>query len=272
MSFDASIEPKVIVYRARNLVNGHSYIGFTTKGLAYREKRHRESANSRHGGFRFHHAMRKYGQENFVFEVLMDFQDDEELAKIFEREAIEGWKPEYNLTAGGDGGSVHPDTARKISVANKGQTPVFKGRKFSAEALAKFRASRLTAPKPHPRLGAVVSAETRRKMSESNKGKVSPNKGKTFSEEIRQRMTVAARARPPRETTEKLRASLRLAAKKAHAAIRKPVRCINDSRVFGSAIEADTFYGLVPRTVSKRITRPRKAKDGLQFEYLSGDK
>lgn len=269
---EAVKEPKIIVYRARNLVNGHAYIGFTTKGLAHREKRHRESANSQHGGFRFHRAIRKYGHENFVFEVLMDFLDDEELAKVYEWEVISKYKPEYNISAGGDGGSVHPDTARKISAANKGQTPVFKGRKFSAEALAKFRASRIAAPKPHPRLGAVVSAETRRKMSEANKGKTSPNKGKTFSEEIRQRMTVAARARPPRVVTEELRASLRLSAKKAHAAIRKPVRCINDGRVFGSAVEAGTFYGFAHNAVSKRITRPRKTKDGLQFEYVLGDK
>ncbi len=119
----AAAPTSVIVYRARNLVNGHSYIGFTTKGLAKRESQHRRDGRL---GYlrcaRFSSALKKYGDENFVFEVMYDFDGDEELAKLYEIEAIEKYRPEYNLSRGGDGGSLAEETKQRISASNLGKS------------------------------------------------------------------------------------------------------------------------------------------------------
>lgn len=112
-----------IVYRARNLVNGHSYIGFTTKGLVKRESQHRRDGRL---GYlrcaRFSRALKKYGDENFVFEVMYDFNGDEDFAKLYEIEAIEKYRPEYNLSRGGDGGSLAEETKQRISAGNLGKS------------------------------------------------------------------------------------------------------------------------------------------------------
>lgn len=53
----------VIVYRAVNVVNGHSYIGFTTQGLSRRVQNHRRVAGVG-GGWKLHAAIRKYGVDS----------------------------------------------------------------------------------------------------------------------------------------------------------------------------------------------------------------
>ena len=153
-----------IVYQARNLVNGHRYIGFTTQGLSVRERKHRKIGQRSEGGFHFHSALRKYGDENFVFELLGGFGDDEDLAKMYEREAIEAYKPEYNLSHGGEGGSMPEITRQRISAANKGRVGPMLGRKFTLEHCAKIRAN--TKGKPHMAVrGVPLSEERRRKIS-----------------------------------------------------------------------------------------------------------
>ena len=264
---NVAFEPQVIVYKATNLVNGHWYVGFTTKGLKYREKMHRYH---RSNASVLRHAINKHGQENFTFEMLADFQGDEDLAKMYEREMIEKYRPEYNLNYGGDGGTAHPDTREKISAANKGRPSFLKGRKFSPEALAKWRATRAENGKPWGNTGKKASPEKLAKMRAAALGKPSPMKGKTYSVEVRQRMAEAARTRKPRTYTEADIARVREMAKKAHAAIRKPVRCLNDGRVFASAREACAFYGLYKNAVSKAASGETKAtKTGLRFEYLT---
>lgn len=122
-----------IVYQARNTLTGHRYIGFTTQGLDVRKAQHLKSARVKQPRFRFQHAIAKYGPENFTFEVLGDFGDDEDLAKVYEIEAIAKYKPEYNLSYGGEGGALSPETRAKISAARVGMPGTNTGKKFSRE-------------------------------------------------------------------------------------------------------------------------------------------
>ena len=255
---------QAIVYKAVNTTNGHWYVGFTTRGLRERERQHR---HGRGNTSILRRAIDKYGQEAFTFEVLYDFQGDEELAKLYEREMIAKYCPEYNLNYGGDGGSTHPDTRAKISAANKGKTPVFKGRKWTEEA--RLRMKEAKAGKPGPWAGKKRSAETVEKMRAAATGKPSAMKGKTYSQEIRERMSAAARTRKPRDYTEEDKNRIRSVAHLGHAKIRKQVRCLLDGQIFPSAAAASRHYGMRDRTVSRLITGdlpPRK--DGLCFEYV----
>lgn len=266
---NVAFEPKVIVYKATNLVNGHWYVGFTTKGLAYRERMHRYH---RSNASLLRHAINKHGQENFVFEMLADFDGDEELAKLYEREMIEKHRPEYNLNYGGDGGTTHPDTRRKISESNKGRAPVFKGRKWSEEALSKFRATKARNGKPAGNTGKKASPEKLAKMRAAALGKPSPMKGKTHTPEVRARMSEAAKnrkRRPP--TTEATKEKLRAALRKGHATNRRPVRCLEDGKVFAGATDADRFYGFRLRSVSKVVLGETKSTHGLHFVYADED-
>ena len=58
------------IYRVTNKVNGHFYIGKTTKSLNERLNGHFYRA--KHGSnTKLHNAMRKYGFDNFIIEPIL---------------------------------------------------------------------------------------------------------------------------------------------------------------------------------------------------------
>ena len=113
---------KAILYRATNLINGKIYIGITTKGLRKRFKVHRDAAGQGRGSL-IGAAIRKYGKNNLKFETIL-VCPSWEYAKEMERRCIAAFRPEYNLTAGGDGclGYKHtPASLKRLSEAHKGK-------------------------------------------------------------------------------------------------------------------------------------------------------
>lgn len=281
-----------IVYQAKNLVNGYRYIGFTTQGLEKRKYQHLWAAR-KSSTYYFHNAIRKHGAENFVFEVLGDFDGDADLAKLYEFEAIAKYRPEYNLTYGGEGGTMHESTRKKIAAANsrrvytdemrKNAGAANIGSKRSPETKAKMRAAQLGrkhTPETIEKMRVVckhpASDEARAKMSATRKGRVSPAKGKKWSAEARLKVSLARKGRPSplkgvkvtEEHKQNIRAALRLAPQPSREKISKPVRCLNDGKVFSSAREADRFYGF-PMNSTARYARGRNSnKNGFRFEYV----
>ena len=282
----------VIAYRARNLVNGHSYIGYTARGLKVRKNQHLWVAR-KGGGHHFHRALRKYGEENFVFEVLGDFGDDEDLAKIYEIEAIAKYRPEYNLSYGGEGGTMHESTRKKIAEANsrrvitdeirKNIGDAQRGTKRSTETRAKMRAAQLGrkhTPETLEKMraistGYVHTEEARAKMSVARRGRASPSKGKKWSAEARLRVSLARKGKPSPlkgvALTEEHKSNIRagqLLNPPSREKLSKPVRCLNDGRVFPSANAADRFYGLPPGSASRFARGHNKSLKGFSFEYV----
>ena len=112
-----------IVYIAVNTVNGKRYIGLTRVGLAKRRKTHLMNARRDHGHHNqyFYAALRKYGEYAFVFSELSHHASYVE-ACAAERNAIAALRPEYNLTAGGEGVIGHrhnEETRQKMSARAK---------------------------------------------------------------------------------------------------------------------------------------------------------
>lgn len=93
--------------------NGKSYIGKTKHTLKCRKKQH-HSASKCGSNLLFHKAIRKYGRDNFKWEILFESDDDMVLYEK-EMEYIETFcvlSPNgYNMTAGGEGykGVKFPD-------------------------------------------------------------------------------------------------------------------------------------------------------------------
>lgn len=284
-------EPQVVVYKASNLVNGHFYIGYTARGLAARERAHRTVANGAKNTKKYplHLAVKKYGQENFVFEVMADFQGDEKLARLYECEAIAAYKPEYNLTYGGEGGTLHESSRKKISDANRGRKmppshaekrrAYLTGRKHTAEAKEKIRLANIG--RPSPSKGVSPSAETRAKISAANKGQVPWTKGKKHKIETRAKMSAwqVGRKLPDehranisearRQAWKNNRATylplVRAAAKAGQAARKLRVRCVDDGRVFDGCSDADRFYGYRIGLVSRIVKGTVKNNTGKTF-------
>lgn len=91
----------VALYKATNMLNEDFYIGVTSQRLSCRKNHHLFYARNGSEN-RFHRSIRKYGEDNFCFEVLW-YCLDRQSALDEERRAIQILQPKYNLTKGGDG-------------------------------------------------------------------------------------------------------------------------------------------------------------------------
>lgn len=100
----------MLVYCITNIVNGKKYIGMTGRSLDERWDSHCSSA--RNGSpFRFHSAIRKYGESSFVREILFNDLSIEE-SRTIEEQTIEEFNTMvygYNSKPGGCGGWIVPD-------------------------------------------------------------------------------------------------------------------------------------------------------------------
>lgn len=164
--------PEYIIYKATNLINAKLYIGQTVQGLNRRKMRHIRRAMNNDIHFAFHRAIKKYGAENFTFEILHHCLSKEEMDRK-ERESIKELNTKiphgYNLTDGGGGNLGRKRTAEeraKISASLIGNKRTL-GHKASLETRAKISAAHLG---NKFRLGRKLNAEHREKIRESLKG------------------------------------------------------------------------------------------------------
>lgn len=123
------------IYRATNSINGKSYVGFD-RNWPYRKTAHK-CAVKKGSKQVFYNAIRKYGWENFIWEVLEQSEDKELLLKEKEEYYIRKYNTHYksgygyNMTYGGEGtfGWIpSAETKQKISESKKGKPSWNKGK------------------------------------------------------------------------------------------------------------------------------------------------
>lgn len=94
----------MIVYKVTNLLNNKVYIGITTKSLEHRKKVHLR--DSKRMNTYFYRAIRKYGEENFMWEII-DYADSieelhaKEVYYIRLYESFDNKEKGYNTQSGG---------------------------------------------------------------------------------------------------------------------------------------------------------------------------
>lgn len=124
------------VYMVVNKINGKRYIGITTAKRVHRRiNEHFCHAQKGKNDGAFYRAIRKYGRDEFSWEIIM--KCDTALEAIQQEiRLIAELKPEYNSTLGGEGrlgGYISEEGRRRISIANKGHKRS-RGRKLSLES------------------------------------------------------------------------------------------------------------------------------------------
>lgn len=160
----------MLIYVATNLINNKKYIGQTSQTLNGRKNHHIRSALLKRYDTHFHRALVKYGNENFLWEVLEECDDRYSLNKleIYYIDKFNTYKNGYNMSLGGlghsnMGGKSHPMFGKHHSDETKKKLRDFNlGKKLSQETKNKIGESSK---------GRVMPAITRRKISEANKGK-----------------------------------------------------------------------------------------------------
>jgi group I intron endonuclease len=109
------------IYRCINNTNKKVYIGYTIKELEQRAKGHLRAVK-KGSDFVFHKSIRKYGFENFTWEVLFESKDKKyilnEMETFFIKENNSFYENGfgYNMTYGGQGGMCgkkHNDTTKE---------------------------------------------------------------------------------------------------------------------------------------------------------------
>lgn len=168
----------MIIYKATNILNGKYYIGKTKNSLESRIKSHKIASTKK--DWLFYRAINKYGFENFIWEVIMECDDVNELNE-FEKRFISENHNGYNVAKGGDGGdtiSNHPN----IEIIRENVSKFHKGKNLTEDHKQKISDA-------HKGKTKHWAKDTAKKMSEGNKGKPSKLKGSKLSEEHKEKIS-----------------------------------------------------------------------------------
>ena len=93
------------IYKATNKFNGKFYIGQTSYDkLSKRVASHIYYARNSNSNLPFPNALRKYGKNGFDWEIIEECKKDERGKR--EIYWIDKLNPDYNVTLGGDGGTL----------------------------------------------------------------------------------------------------------------------------------------------------------------------
>lgn len=129
-----------IIYKVTNKINGKSYIGQSINALHERKKSHKHGMKFTNSFVYFHNALRKYGWDNFIWEILENCLNNKlNKREVYYIDKFNTFNIGYNLTPGGDFNPMNIQEIRnKVSQAQTGK---------------------------------ILSKETRKKISESLKGR-----------------------------------------------------------------------------------------------------
>lgn len=179
---------RLIVYLARNTINGKCYVGQTGKPLSTRIGEHFNRPITP-----FDKAIRKYGKVGFEFSILCECSTREELneQEKYWIAQIQCKSPKgYNLNDGGNGSNPSEETIQKMRLMNKGRIRSEESKQKNREAHLGKKASDETRKKqseslkarfariPHHMVGRKLSQEVKEKISKANKGKnIGPKNG-----------------------------------------------------------------------------------------------
>jgi group I intron endonuclease len=167
-----------LIYIVTNKITQKQYVGQTIATLEQRKHSHLSDTDYNRDNVYFHNSIRKYGIENFIWEILEDGLPDEKLSEreTFYIKKFDTFNRGYNLTLGGEG--CH-------------------GYKHSEEMLRHLS---------EIKIGTKASLKTKEKMSESHKGKPPTTKGMKFSDETRKKMSESSKGKlHTQESKEKIR-------------------------------------------------------------------
>jgi group I intron endonuclease len=188
------------IYKATNKINGKSYIGFDSAWPNRMNNHKHNASNKKHFKYALYNAIRKYGWDNFEWEVVYQSKDRDYILKEMETHFIKEYNTfgnnGYNMTMGGEGAFGYKHTKEFIEWNRIRQIQWIKdngsymtGKKHNEETLEKISKGRRLS-NHSPFAGKKHNEETKRKQSLANIGRVSHNKGKKISPETIEKMRI----------------------------------------------------------------------------------
>jgi group I intron endonuclease len=184
------------VYKITNKINNKIYIGKANNPFErWKEHLNIVKDNTKHGHSFIHSAIKKYGKDNFEFEIIGTYNTECE-ALDAEIIFIEQYKSNinkyghdfgYNLTSGGDGVIDYKPTKEQIEKSANSRRGKYKGinnanygKKYSYDHKRKISESNK---------GKIVTDEVKEKISIANSGERNGQYGKKYSLKERQNLS-----------------------------------------------------------------------------------
>lgn len=175
------------IYCLQNLINGHRYVGFTSRNVEERIVEHFKCARLGYNGSPvLYDAIRKYGKENFKWHIL--YEGDDAIEKEDEFVQLLG---DYNTAPGGGGLLLERTEKHKTNISK-----ALLGHTISQETREKIRQTlkiSIAAKKARENLwcgnrGKKHTEAHKEKLRLLNIGEKNAFYGKTHSEESKQKM------------------------------------------------------------------------------------
>jgi len=165
------------IYTITNLVDGKILVGYS-KNLKNRNWRHfNQLKNDKHHNNHLQYAVNKYGIENFIFEILEEYEPE------FLPSMENWWVNMLNTNDRNFGYNLRPTSPNGHFI-------------MSENTKLKMKMSSIGVG-----VGRKHTEESKKKMSLSRKGKPSINKGKSCSEETRKKISEAQIGKKLSEST-----------------------------------------------------------------------
>jgi group I intron endonuclease len=201
----------MIIYKVTNLFNTKVYIGASTKSLKERQCSHlNEAFNVKKLSYIFYKALRKYGKENFKWEVIYETENKEELFN-YEQDYIYLYKSNdrrfgYNMTVGGEGMvGLSKESILKRTVKNTGKKRSDKFKKVISEKNSGKIRSEIDKKKVSDGVKKYYETNTitiKQKKALSSTGKTPWNKGRKLSKEEKEKISRLTKGKKKGKMTE----------------------------------------------------------------------
>lgn len=171
-----------VIYKFTSIDTKKVYIGYTTQNVKQRYNQHYSNAFNKKIKSKFYNAIRKYGWDNFIREIIYTGFDSDHTLNEMEPHFISeynSYKNGYNSTVGGNAPMRHKShtikSKQKMSVQRSGPNHHNYGKQHTTNTKVKMSES---AKKRdiHGMSGKTHSTESKKKMSRAKKNKGISNK------------------------------------------------------------------------------------------------
>jgi group I intron endonuclease len=166
------------IYKVTNKINGKAYIGFDSNWPSRKSVHICEATKRQNKKYPLYRALRKYGIDSFVWEVLYQNNDRQYTLNVMENKMIVEHNTHfiqghgYNMTFGGEGtlGWIpSKETRRKIGIANSRSTLTEHGRKIKSEFTKKNNPMNNQESREKHRLRLLEVKPGAKKVTDGNK-------------------------------------------------------------------------------------------------------
>jgi len=262
---------KNVIYKIRNILNDHYYIGSTVDSRKRFWEHRKNLRNGTHDCIHLQRAWNKYGEDCFKFEIVEQLNDRSELYPAEQKWIDKHFKQNYfyNVSPNADSPmrNATPEMRAHLSKIakawHKKNVHPMQGKKGTPEQNAHLSKvlKGLHAGEKHYRYGKSVSEETRKKIGDTQRGKPK-GEGRKVSPEGMAKIRAASEAGHYSHWKGKAHTE------ESKEKMSKKVICVNDNIIFSSLTKTLEHYQIQMPTLRRALLSEKPIQRGRLTGYV----